>query len=83
MSNDPYLVNKLLKMSTVFVRRCSFIFSSFTINIFNSEYIALSFMVMSEQLIGKGVEARVMTSFMIKFRQSFEVTEETHFDHSN
>jgi len=38
---------------------------------------------MSEQLIGKGVEARVITSFKVKFRQSFEVSEETHFGHSS
>lgn len=70
-------------MSAMFVRRCVFIFGSVIIHICNSEYIALSCTVMSEQLIGNGVEARVMTSFMVKFRQSFEVTEETHFGHSN
>jgi len=83
MSNDPYLVNKLLKMDTVFVRRCVLIFGSFVVHIYNSEYIAMSCTVMSEQLIGKGVEARIMTSFMVKFRQSFAVTEETHFGHNN
>lgn len=65
------------------VRRYVFIFSPFNIHICNSEYIALYYTVMSEQLSGKDVKARVMTSFKLKFRQSFEVTEETHFDHSN
>lgn len=67
----------------LFVRRYVFIFSSFNIYIYNLEYIALYYTVMSEQLTGKGVEARVMTSFKLKFRQSFEVTEETHFGHSS
>jgi len=78
-----YLVNKLLKINGVFVRRGVFSIGSLNMHICNSDYIASSFTVMSEQLTVKGVEARVMTSFKVTFRRSFEVTEETLFGHSN
>lgn len=67
----------------MFVGLYVFIFGSFNIHISNSEYRTLNYTVMTEQLTGKGAEARVMTSFKVKFRQSFEVTEETHFGHSS